>query len=130
MLNSIPWNFSPRTVTLLAGKREIFLDAYPWPFPFSREDAGGLFPPRAGEPGLRFFSANDIIPWHTDRAQGIRSGRGGWILLCGGAGLCGSCQHGSGNDASGGSARFFPGRAFRRSARKRGLQDPEGAVLV
>lgn len=45
MLNSIPWNFSPRTVTLLAGKREIFLDDYPWPFPFSREDAGGFFLP-------------------------------------------------------------------------------------
>lgn len=45
MLKNIPWNFSPRTVTLLAGKREIFLDDYPWPFPFSREDAGGFFLP-------------------------------------------------------------------------------------
>ena len=49
MLKNIPWNFSPRTVTLLAGKREIFLDTYPWPFPFSREDAGGAF----SSPGRR-----------------------------------------------------------------------------
>ena len=48
MLNSIPWNFSPRTVTLLAGKREIFLDTYPWPFSLSREDAGGFYLPGPG----------------------------------------------------------------------------------
>lgn len=45
MLKNIPWNFSPRTVTLLAGKREIFLDAYPWPFSPSREDTGDFFLP-------------------------------------------------------------------------------------